>query len=796
VDELDGIVEEFLVESHENLDRLDRDLVQLEASPSSRELLAGIFRTIHTIKGTSGFLAFGNLERLTHVGENLLARMRDGELVLTPARTDVLLQMVDAVRALLAIIERTGKDEGLDVADVVARIEAARAPDFGGAAEEASAEEAPAADAPGQPQQSAQPGPTPEPDQPEASAPVAAPASDEPATPRDEPDPLPVAPAATVPAARVPAPAPAPAPEPEPDPTRRSAVDSSIRVDVAVLDSLMRLVGELVLARNQILQQATTSGDAEAVRSAHRLDLVSAELQEAVMKTRMQSMDYLWSKLPRVVRDLSAQCGKQVELVMEGRETELDRTLLDAVKDPLTHLVRNAVDHGIETADARREAGKRPTGTLTLRAYHASGQVVMEIVDDGRGMDPERILAKAVERELVTAAEARTMTTSEIVDLVFRPGFSTAASVTNVSGRGVGMDVVRTNIEAIGGTVELQSEVGRGCTVKVTIPLTLAIIPALVVRQGSQRYAIPQAQLLELVRMDPEDPTRGVEYVAGSPVHRLRGKLLPLVDVDRVLRMDGAEYHGDEDDPGADRQRTVAVLRADATEFGLVVDEVLDTQEIVVKPLGNALSGIGVFAGAAVMGDGRVALILDVPGLSAEGRIAGTAAELAARGDLASAADRAGGDGEGSYVVLRTEADAMCAVPLASVDRLEEARESAFERLGDFTVMQYHGDLLPVVDLSGGHGGYGMPGHVPAQGGAPGPETVDEPTRPVVVCRTQGRPVGLKVAEVVDIVAVPMSASTVGTRTGTLGSIVVDGRVTEVLDIDHLPYVTPEMLGV
>jgi two-component system chemotaxis sensor kinase CheA len=245
-----------------------------------------------------------------------------------------------------------------------------------------------------------------------------------------------------------------------------------------------------------------------------------------------------------------------------------------------------------------------------------------------------------------------------------------------------------------------------------------------------------------------------------------------------------------------DRQRTVAVLRADATEFGLVVDEVLDTQEIVVKPLGNALSGIGVFAGAAVMGDGRVALILDVPGLSAEGRIAGTAAELAARGDLASAAGRVSGDGEGSYVVLRTEADAMCAVPLASVDRLEEARESAFERLGDFTVMQYHGDLLPVVDLSGGHGGYGMPGHVPLQGGAPDLETVAEPSRPVVVCRTRGRPVGLKVAEVVDIVAVSMSASTVGTRVGTLGSIVVEGRVTEVLDIDHLPYVTPEMLGV
>lgn len=758
MDELDGIVEEFLVESHENLDRLDQDLVQLEASPTSRELLASIFRTIHTIKGTSGFLAFGALERLTHVGENLLAKMRDGELVLTPARTDVLLEMVDAVRTLLSIIERTGKDEGLDVTDVVARIEAARSHDFDTV--------------------TAPPPAAVEPDV--ASEPVAA---SEPVV------------------ASEPEVASEPATEPEADPTRRSAVDSSIRVDVAVLDSLMRLVGELVLARNQILQQATTNGDTEAVRAAHRLDLVAAELQEAVMKTRMQSMDYLWSKLPRVVRDLSAQCGKQVNLVMEGRDTELDRTLLDAVKDPLTHLVRNAIDHGIETPEVRREAGKPAIGTLTLRAYHASGQVVMEIADDGRGMDPARIVAKAVERGLVTAAEAEAMSTTEIVDLVFRPGFSTAASVTNVSGRGVGMDVVRTNIEKIGGSVELQSAVGRGSTVRVTIPLTLAIIPALVVRQGSQRYAIPQAQLLELVRMDPDDPTRGVEYVAGSPVHRLRGKLLPLVDLTQVLRMDGEEYavHADAAADGEDRQRTVAVLRADAAEFGLVVDEVLDTQEIVVKPLGTALTGIGVFAGAAVMGDGRVALILDVPGLSAEGRIAGTAAELAARGDLSGAPGGATGDGAGSYVVLRSGSDAWCAIPLASVDRLEEAKESAFEKLGDFTVLQYHGDLLPIVDLGsaggaygGGYGGYG----VPAQGDAPGLEGADEPSSAVVVCRTQGRPVGLKVSEVVDIVAVPLSSSTVGTRSGTLGSIVVDGRVTEVLDIDNLPYVSQEMLGV
>jgi len=803
MDELVGIVEEFLVESHENLDRLDRDLVQLEASPSSRELLASVFRTIHTIKGTSGFLAFGALEKLTHVGENLLARLRDGELTLTPGRTDVLLEMVDVVRLLLELVERSGKDEGLDVSKTVTRIEAALAHDFDVATvvHDVPAQSAPAGSdtvaavtaditTAETTDETADETAVDDAEDDTVDAPVATPVN-------------PLTPAAVE--AAPPATAAPPVPAGEAESGRRSAVDSSIRVDVSVLDSLMRLVGELVLARNQILQQAVTSGDADAVRAAHRLDLVSGELQEAVMKTRMQSMDYLWSKLPRVVRDLSAQCGKQVNLVMDGRETELDRTLLDAVKDPLTHLVRNAIDHGIETPDVRRAAGKPVVGTLKLRAYHASGQVVMEIIDDGGGIDTERISAKAVERGLITAAEATAMSASDLIDLVFRPGFSTAASVTNVSGRGVGMDVVRTNIEKIGGSVELTSTFGRGSTIRVTIPLTLAIIPALVVRQGGQRYAIPQAQLIELVRMDADDPTRGVEYVAGSPVHRLRGKLLPLLDLSNVLQMHGDQYDEpaegvDLTDTGAQRQRTVAVLRADHTEFGVVIEAVLDTQEIVVKPLGTALTGIGVFAGAAVMGDGRVALILDVPGLSAQGHIATAAAEIAGYGDT-SVTELDMEVGDGSFVVVKSGPQSWCAIPLSQVDRLEEAKHSAFERLGDMVVMQYHGHLLPIVDLTGGAGAYpayddGSYG-VPAQGESPGAERITaEPTAPVIVCRTAGRPVGLRVLEVVDIVQVAMSGSGAGSRHGSLGSIVVHGRVTDVLDIDHHPYVSEEMLSV
>jgi two-component system chemotaxis sensor kinase CheA len=733
VGELDGIVEEFLVESHENLDRLDRDLVQLEAVPDSPDLLAGIFRTVHTLKGSSGFLAFGTLERLAHAGESLLAKLRDGDLALTPARTDALLELVDAVRTLLAAVERTGTDDGLDVSGVVARLEAATV---------ASAE----GDEPGRGSTGA--GAAPRPAGPEAGAEAVAGAE---------------------------------AGETDPEAPRRSAADSSIRVDVAVLDSLVRLVGELVLARNELLQHAGSSRDGDVLRSAHRLDLVSAELQEVVMRTRLQSMDYLWSKLPRMVRDLASQCGKQVQLVLAGRETELDRTLLDAVKDPLTHLVRNAVDHGIEAPEARRAAGKPATGTLAVRAYHASGQVVLEVVDDGRGIDPGRVLATAVERGIVTAAESRTLSPSQAVDLVLRRGFSTAPRVTTLSGRGVGMDVVRTDIEAIGGTVDLHSEPGRGCVVRVTIPLTLAIIPALVVRQDGQRYAVPQAHLVELVRPDPASPTRGVEHVAGAPVHRLRGALVPLVDLGGVL--------GTHAGPGEDRQQTIVVLRVGTVEFGLTVDEVLDTQEIVVKPLTGALAGIPVLAGAAVMGDGGVALILDVPGLAAAGRATGGAAAATDRTATAPAAAAAEPDDE-RYVLLRTTPDVTCAVPLAAVDRLEEAPAAAFERLGGTNVLQYRGDLLPLVDLTVGPAGPPAAARVSAPRPGGSDTARPEPTRPVVVCRSRGRALGLSVTEVVDIVAAPRRAAAGPGRAGTLGTIVVDGRVTEVLDVDDLPSAT------
>jgi len=628
------IIAEFRVESHENLDQLDRDLVELEQHPGSRELLSSIFRTIHTIKGTSGFLALGRLERLTHVGETLLSQLRDGQRTMTEPLAGALLRMVDTVRALLDVIERTGRDDdpSVDVAPVIALIEALLAGDATGEADEAPAAVAQPVNgavnsavngsANGVAQSVAL---LERPDAPEApDAGVTVPASREERTP-DQPVQPPAVPAAVEPLAVEPVHVPEPVraaesaepvePPADEDPVeRRTIVDASVRVDVDLLDQLVDLVGELVLTRNQLLQRTALAEDVELTRASQRLDLVASELQESVMKTRMQPIGQVWSKMPRMVRDLSHQLGREVDLVMEGHETELDRSLLEALKGPLTHLVRNSMDHGIERPDDRAAAGKPRSGRLHLRAFHESGQVVVEIADDGKGIDPDRIAAVAVERGIVSREQIARMDARDVVNLIFKPGFSTASEVTNVSGRGVGMDVVRTNIEHIGGSVDLQSEAGRGTTVRVRIPLTLAIIPALVVGEGAERYAIPQANLVELVRLEAGDPN--LERLDGAPVLRLRGRLLPLVSLAEALAPEGQDAAGRRAEMGA---LTVVVLQADDVRFGLCVSAVHDTQEIVVKPIGRQLKSLGMYAGATIMGDGRVALILDVTGLASRG---------------------------------------------------------------------------------------------------------------------------------------------------------------------------------
>src|SRR5580692_3218588 len=514
------IVQDFLVESYENLDRLDRELVGLEKNPHDRDALGSVFRTIHTIKGTCGFLGFSQLEKVAHMGENVLTRLRDGQLTLNRELTTALLEMVDAVRQMLGSIEATGGEGKRDDTKLIATL--------------TRLQQLPEA----QPVSKA--------------APVPATTSEGAASPssigdilmqttgvtsveiqfatekQKEGDPRrlgeilveqgAVQPGDIVDALRI----------QQSSRTHTGASDSTIRVDIGLLDKVMNLVGELVLARNQVLQFASRMKDTGFLAASHRLNLITTELQAGVMKTRMQPIGNIWGQFPRTVRDVALGCGKEVGIEMEGKETELDKTIIEAIKDPLTHLVRNSVDHGIELPEDRVKAGKDRAGRLILRAFHEGGQVNIEISDDGAGLNAERIRKKAVERALITPEQAIRMPEREIFNLIFLPGFSTAEKVTNVSGRGVGMDVVKTNVEKIGGTVDVQSTLGRGTTVRVKIPLTLAIIPALVVTCGGDRYAIPQVSLLELVRLEADEVAKGIEFVHGAPVYRLRGRLLPL----------------------------------------------------------------------------------------------------------------------------------------------------------------------------------------------------------------------------------------------------------------------------
>jgi two-component system chemotaxis sensor kinase CheA len=793
---LDEIVHEFLVESHENLDQLDSDLVALEGSPGSRELLGSVFRTIHTIKGTSGFLAFHALERVTHVGENLLVELRDGRRSMDQPTTDVLLRMVDTVRALLAGIEATGTEGDVDVDPVVDAIKAvldgpaaatgpatikplARGRKIGAPRAQRAAAAAqpvvevtvpavevamPADDAAVPADEVAVPADEVAPATPPAPVtptPTPAPAENGPPLPAPPSPPAPEVLIDTVPHPRLPVPAPVPAAVepavPSSDaPSSRSAADSSIRVDVDLLDALMRQVGELVLARNAITRLADDAADIDLVRASQRLSLIASELQEGVMKTRMQPIEHVWSKVPRMVRDLAAACERQVRLEMVGGDTELDRSLLEAIKDPLTHLIRNAVDHGIEPATDRIATGKHAVGLLTLRAYHAGGQVVVEVIDDGKGIDPEKVAAKAVERGLRTSRQVAAMAPAELLQLLFLPGFSTAEAVTNVSGRGVGMDVVRTKIEAIGGTVDVESVVGRGTTWRLRIPLTLAIMPALTVECHGQRYAIPQVSMLELVALDPAATggTGGIEHVRSAPVYRLRGELLPLVDLRDVFEA-----------PPREPQDTtvIAVLQADTLRFGLVVDRVLNTEEIVVKPLSARLKAIGLYAGATLLGDGRVSLILDVQaiGRRSMGVEVGDA-------DRTRAADDARARRETVQVLVAgIGGDRRVAIPLAIVTRLETLPAAMVEHVGGREVVQYRGSITPVVRLDR----------------LLGSAVADRDELTVVVSTRRDRSVAIVVDEIVDIVDDDAAAHSDLGDHGLVGSTVLKDRVTELLDV-------------
>ena len=750
--QVDQELTEFLVESRENLDQLDRDFLALESDPSAHDRIDSIFRTIHTLKGTTGFLGFSQLEELAHAGESVLSQLRDKVLSLTPEITSALLALVDRVRAMLAVIEQTGKEGDVPREDVIARLAALK--QGTGSEPRFNAREEPRIVL--------------------FSPPPPAPAWMPPAA-NPEPAPAKIAAVQHAPAGPRPIPPAAPSEHPTSLQDAKAGVgtsaaggvaDSSVRVDVDLLDKLMNLVGELVLARNQMVQFGAHIEDPGFVGAAQRLNHITTELQQHVMKTRMQPIGNVWTKLPRVVRDLAISCNKQIRIEMIGKETELDRTILEAIKDPLTHIVRNAVDHGIETPEARAALGKPRTGTLTMRAFHEGGQVNIEISDDGGGLKLDAIRKKAIERNLITEERAARLSQHELVQLVFLPGFSTAAQITNVSGRGVGMDVVKTNIEKIGGTVDLVSRQGAGTTLRIKIPLTLAIVPALMVSSAGQRYAIPQVNLLELVRLEGDLMRKGVERIHGAPVYRLRGRLLPLVFLSEQLA--GASPPG-----GAAEAEgvNIVVLQADDRQFGLVVDEVRDTEEIVVKPLGKELKGLSLFQGATIMGDGRVALILDILGLAQHAGAVGRGREGSLVGSAKGAdspADQARDDERQALLLFSVgDADAM-ALPLSMVARIEEFPRDRLERAGGRNVVQYRREILPLLELS-------------AVLGMESSETSD--SLHVIVYSERGRSVGFVVGRILDVVEDSVHVERCTAQRGVLGAAVIQGKVVDLLDV-------------
>lgn len=727
---MDDLLREFLTETGEHLDTVDVELVRFEQDPSDAAILRNIFRLVHTVKGTCGFLGLPRLEALAHAAETLMGRLRDGMPVTREAVT-LILVTVDRIKLILAELDRVAAEPAGSDRDIIAELERAAlsaAPDacppVSGShrAGEVSLAELESAF-------QAAPGP-----------------DDGPALARPRPPAQPSPPES----ARL-----EPAEPHEPGAPR----SKTIRVAVDTLEHLMTMVSELVLTRNQLMDIARrTEGEGGFKVPLQRLSHVTAELQDGIMKTRMQPIGSAWAKLPRVVRDLSAELGKRLELVMHGADTELDRQVLELIRDPLTHMVRNSADHGIEGSDERIRAGKPAHGTIRLNAFHQGGTITIEIADDGRGIDHAGIRRRASELRLAPEAELARMGDEQLDGFIFDPGFSTLRTVGAVSGRGVGMDVVRTNIGLIGGTVEIASESGRGTLFTIKIPLTLAIVAALIVEVGGQRFAIPQAAVMELIRVKPGSD-QALERINGVAVIRLRDELLPVIDLAELLCLDRVTSGSDEG--------FVVVARVGRHRFGMLVDSVLETEEIVVKPMSSPLKHLAVFSGNTILGDGAVVLIVDPNGVA---RSVGS--ELLRSVADMTVPERAPAEEAETMTLLvfRGGAGTLKAVPLSLVTRLEEVDATRIEQVGGRSCVQYRGRLMPLVDVDGG-------GSIKAEG-----------QQPLIVISQGERHIALAVGEIVDVVEAAIEIEPVPGRSDLVGSAIVRGRATEIVDIaEFLP---------
>ena len=807
---MDDLISEFLTETSESLDVIDSELVRFENNPEDRAILDNIFRLLHTVKGTCGFLGLPRLEAVAHAGETLLGKFRDGELSVTPPMVTLVLESIDQIKVLLESLETTGSEPEGEDRDLIKRLEDAA---MGRSADaEAAAPAAPAAPAetpteaseaengfdqdlgrelrPGEVSlaeleaafQSAQPD--------EGMAPVEAsaeetPQEDHPAVGEFDPALGRELRPGEVSAAELEAAFQAAEPDPGMAPPVSITSDMSteealqtamqelrggsddnavgadgaprvqqtVRVGVDVLEALMTTVSELVLTRNQLMQTVRGLEDDDLKGPLQRLSAVTGELQDGVMKTRMQPIGDAWRKLPRIIRDVSTDLGKKIELVMEGQDTELDRQVLELIKDPLTHMVRNSADHGLEMPEDRVKAGKPEKGTVKLAAYHEGGHIIISIADDGKGLDTKRIGEKALEKGLTTHEELSRMNETQIHRFIFAAGFSTAAKVTNLSGRGVGMDVVRTNIEQIGGVVDVSSSAGKGTHFSIKIPLTLAIVSALIIGCNDQRFAIPQLAVRELVRVGAGSE-HSVETLNNARVMRLRDRLMPIVDLRECLGLDG-ELDTEE------AAGFVVVIDAGGRNVGVVVDNVLDTEEIVVKPLSESLRGVSAYSGATILGDGSVIMILDPNGMA--GEIISTM-EDEATADAAAAAGNEMAQTQ-RLLLVRAGGEEPKAVPLSLVTRLEEFDPSTIEVTNGRDVVQYRGRLMPIVPMGDQI------------------QCAEGQRQPVLVFAENHASIGLAVDEIVDVVEERVDLQMSSDREGVIGSAIIKGKATDVVDI-------------
>ena len=717
----DEILAEFILEAREIIDRLDGDFVRLEENPGDQALVGNVFRGLHTLKGSSGFFALKRLEKLSHAGESLLGKIRAGQATLDFDKSTRLLEMNDILRSIIEGVEANHIEPAGDDQELIAALLGAIPAEIKQTHDKISSpltNEAPEIVLKPEPQPA-----------PEIQVEYAEPAEAlMPNTPGQE-------------------------------------VVVPVKVNPEVLDKLMNIASEMVLARNRLLPFSQQSSDKLFTSAVRSIDLLTLELQERMMKMRMQPIFHIWDKFPRLVRDVSAECGKKVRLLQEGSETELDRILLDSIRDPLIHLIRNSIDHSIESPEIRLQKGKSELAYLVLRAAHQNGIVIVEVIDDGAGVDYERVRQRAVSRGLISGEKAQLLNHKELIDLIFLPGFSTRDAITNLSGRGVGMDVVKNNIENIGGSIEVTSIPNEGTHVKLKIPLTLAILPTLFVRSGGEIFLIPQNRILELVRFSPNQPNNGIEDFYGTPTFRLRDKLIPLLFLDEQLKMAKK--------PLKPKQKLfITLLNFNGTLFGLVVEEVLNIQDIVIKPLGELLRDMSNFAGATIMGDGEVALILDVDGIA---RKSGLVERLQA--NPIRQEERYVPTVEEMISVLLFEIPGLnkIALPLDSIDHIIKLDPSQIQQNGSREVVYFNEQLMDLVRLDHYVSGGSKDSHL------------NHARVPVLTCHYRDRLYGLVVKQVTDIIEVPAKLHELSTpQRGLNGCIIYNDQVINVLDLEEV----------